>query len=66
MQMLRNDVQTMLKKDWDPTVPEEYYLKKQVLTKSGFVNGRYSGSVRMATGKMTVGSRANPKHTDNK
>lgn len=48
--MLRDDTKFMLKKDWEPKVPSEETIRKQILR----ANGRISGSVRLATTHIIV------------
>lgn len=56
--MLRKDSKVMLRKDWEPRVPEDYLSKRQIATRDGKLDGRMAGSVRMANGKIIGGDRA--------
>lgn len=52
--MIRKDVKAMQEKDWHPKVPDAETIKQQVQTKDSKINGRHSGSVRMALGTVAV------------
>ena len=56
--MLRKDIKYMLDKEWEPSVPQASIIRKQ----SAKFDGRLSGSVRLAKGRVAT----NESHSYNK